>query len=889
MALESGTRLGPYEILSPLGAGGMGEVYLATDSKLDRRVAIKVLPESMMRDNERVARFEREAKLLASLNHPNIAAIHGFDNSDGTRFLVMEYVEGQTLGDHLKNAPVAVEDTLDIAKQIAEALEAAHDQGVIHRDLKPSNVLLREDGTVKVLDFGLAKAMTDEPSGGAAANSPTITANYTRPGVVLGTAAYMSPEQARGRALDKRTDIWSFGILLFECLTGHRLFQGETANDSMGAIMHKDPEWSLLPSSTPPTIQLLLRRCLTKDRKRRLQAIGDARVELEAAIVDPSSTSLGLAQLAVDANGGRRFGWSIAVALSVLVTAAATYMVTSGMSGPAPKPVSLVIPSRTSQYEAASRAVISPDGKKLVFTATSSLDNVRQLWIRPLDEFESTPLDGTSGTSGYCWSDDSQSIGFNSDGKLWSIDANGGGKQLLAATAVVHGASWHGDVILFSMGEEGGLFRIPASGGTPVAVTSLDSSQFEVFHAYPHFLPDGNHFLYLAVTFDPAQEARSRSLYVGSLDSDERTLVGELTSGAWYTNEGYLVYVDDGTIKAVPFDQQSLKITGQSTIVTDGARYFKPTGSAGLSVSRDGSIVFAPVAVGDQLVWFDEKGTMQSSVGDRSGKFDFRISPSGSLVAVSLMDPRTGMSDIWINGLNRDTATRLTFDARWEGIGVWSPDGSTIYFAWDRSGPPDIFSLPSQGGSVPKEIYKASGDWFPSDVSSDGRFLLIHGSGSTGTRREMWIVPLNGEGDPYSIVATRANKRGGRFSPDEKWIAYTSDASGEWQIYVETFPGPGKRIQVSLRGGFNPVWAPDGNSLFFQNGATLAGSDGIMVVDLVTPEDFDNPNPRLLFDTKASFSGFDIAPDGKRFLLKLVPEDTPPSHVILNWDAESKD
>ena len=889
MTLESGTRLGPYEILSPLGAGGMGEVYLANDSKLDRKVAIKVLPELMTRDKERIARFEREAKLLASLNHPNIAAIHGFDDSDGTRFLVMEYVEGETLGSHLKKGSVAVEDALDIAKQIAEALEAAHEQGVIHRDLKPANVMIREDGTVKVLDFGLAKAMTDEPSGGAEANSPTITANYTRPGVVLGTAAYMSPEQARGRALDKRTDIWSFGIILFECLTGHRLFRGETANDSMGAIIHKDPEWSLLPPSTPPTIQLLLRRCLTKDRRRRLQAIGDARVELEAAIVDPSSTSLGLAQMAVEGKNRHRYGWSIAVAVTILVTAATTYMATRGMSGPAPKPVRLVLPSKTSQYEAASRAVISPDGKKLVFAATNSSDNVRRLWTRPLDDFESTPLDGTSGAYGYFWSDDSQSIGFNSDGKLWSIGASGGGKQLLASTEIVYPACWHDDVILASMGEVGGLFRIPASGGTPVAVTSLDSSQFEVFHGFPRFLPDGNHFLYLAVTFDPAQEARLRSLYIGSLDSDERTLVGEMTSGAWYTNDGFLIYVDDGTLKAVPFDERSHKITGQPAIVTDGVSYFKPTGNTGLSVSRDGSIVFSPAGARDQLVWFDEKGALQSSVGDRRGKYGFRISPSGSLVAVGLTDSRTGMSDVWINGLNRDTETRLTFDARYEASPVWSPDGSTIYFAWDRSGAPDIFSLPAQGGPAPKEIYKASGDWFPTDVSSDGRFLLIRGSGGSGTRKEIWIVPLNGEGDPYSFVATRANKTGGRFSPDGKWIAYTSDASGEWQIYVEAFPGPGKRIQVSLRGGSNPAWAPDGNSLFFEKWATAARSNEIMVVDLATPEDFDNPNPRLLFDTKDSFSGFDIAPDGKRFLLKLVPEDTPPSHVILNWDTEAKD
>jgi len=889
MALEAGTKLGPYEILSPLGAGGMGEVYLAKDSKLDRRVAIKVLPETMTRDKERVARFEREAKLLASLNHPNIAAIHGFDDSDGSRFLVMEYVEGQTLGSHLGNGAMAIEDALDIAKQIAEALEAAHGQGVIHRDLKPANVMIRPDGTVKVLDFGLAKAMAEEASGQEVANSPTITANYTRPGVVLGTAAYMSPEQARGRALDKRTDIWSFGIILFECLSGGRLFRGETANDSMGAIMHKDPEWSLLPPGTPPTIQLLLRRCLTKDRKRRLHDIADARVELEDAIVDPSSSSLGLARLAVEEKGRRENSWTVVLALAMLITATATYLVTSRMSGPAPKPAKLVLPSTTSQYRSASNWVISPDGRTLVFEATGIQDGLRRLWTRPLDSFAATPLAETQEASSCFWSDDSQSIGFNQDEKLWSVSLRGGAKQLLASTRSRHGATWHGDVIILSVSVEGGLFRIPASGGTPVAVTSLDDDSFEVIHSSPHFLPDGNRFLFLSVTFDPAKETRSHTLFAGSLDSDERILVGELTSGAWYADAGFLVYVDNGTVKAVPFDEGSLEITGKPSIVSDGAFYFSAIGRSSLSVSRDGSIVFEPPQAGDQLAWFDARGSQLSRVVEKGSVGSFRLSPSGSDVAVSLVDPRTSSSDIWINGLRRATSTRLTFDTRWEGHPVWAPDGSTIYFSWDRYGPPDTFSLPVQGGSTPSEIYRAPGNWSPTDVSLDGRFLLITGPGSAGTGKDVWVVPLDDKGDPHAFVATRANEQRGRFSPDGKWVAYESDASGEWQVYVEAFPGPGKRVQISMHGGSDPVWAHDGQSLFFEQVSQGSESDRIIVVDLANPEDYDNPKPRLLFDAGRPIGGFDVAHDGKQFLLKLMPEDTPPAHVILNWNAESGD
>ena len=500
MSLANGSKLGSYEILSPLGAGGMGEVYLATDSKLDRKVAIKVLPESMTRDKERVARFEREAKLLASLNHPNIAAIHGFDDSDGTRFLVMEYVEGETLGNHLKKEPMAVEDALDIAKQMAEALEAAHGQGVIHRDLKPPNVMIRPDGAVKVLDFGLAKATAEESSTSLPANSPTITANYTKPGVVLGTAAYMSPEQARGRPLDKRTDIWSLGIILFECLTGQTLFQGETAGDSMGAIMHKEPDWSRLPPGTPPTIQLLLRRCLTKDRKRRLHDVADARIELENALVDPTSTSLGLAQAALEIRHRWLSPWPVNVVIAMFVALAAIGGWLAKPQARDSSPVirlSAIIPQEQKfSNNRFPNTAISTDGELLAYIATTKAE--RQLYLRPMHQQEAIALANTTDALSPVFSPDGRWIAFAQQNKLKKISVLGGPALIICDAPQLRGAHWGvNDKIVFAPSRRSGIWLVSASGGKPEKITDLGPNPGAASHRWPQLLPDGRSLLFI--------------------------------------------------------------------------------------------------------------------------------------------------------------------------------------------------------------------------------------------------------------------------------------------------------------------------------------------------------------------------------------------------------
>ena len=884
MTLSNGTQLGPYEILSPLGAGGMGEVYRAKDARLDREVAIKVLPEMFSRDVERVARFQREAKVLASLNHPNIAAIYGFEESEDKHFLVMELVEGETLLQRIKNGLMPVEEALGIGKQIAEALEAAHECGVIHRDLKPGNVMVKPDGTVKVLDFGLAKAMSEDSSTTAkVTDSPTITADFTRPGVVLGTAPYMSPEQARGRPLDKRTDIWSFGVMLYECLTGEMLFRGETATDSMGAIMHRDPDWSLLPPNTPPTVQLLMRRLLTRDRNQRLKDIGDARIEIAHAIVDPTSSALGLAAAAIEEpkRARRRLLTALALAAFSVGPAAVTWFATASLRRPPPATMQLAVSSNTHAYKNASAMVVSPDGASVAFAARRSAGGQRHLWVRRLDEFDARDLNTTT-SGGLFWSPDSQYIGFHADGKLWSIRADGADKRLLASVGSNEGATWNADGAIVLAGGTHGLQILRAGATSLEPLTTLNAERFETLHSYPHFLPDGNRYLYLAVTFDPEQEIRSRWLYAGDLATGEQTLIGTFSSNTWYVEPGYLVYVEDGTVKTVPFDTDRLRITGQPRILAQNASYQRYLGHAMISASRDGVVVFAPVRAQQRLVWFDKSGNRLGQVGP-AATFDeqHRISPDGRTVAAGVADPRTELCDIVLYGLQRNTSRRLTVDARWEGQPAWSPDGKTVYFSTDHHGPPDVYSLEVDGGAAPQEVFSKPGAWFPTDASPDGRFLVIVGP-RDAPACGIWVAPLDGAGEPFAFNPTRGRQRRARFSPDGNRIAYFSNENGADEIHVDTFPDSTGGLQVSTNGGFSPAWSPDGKKLYFGQRPSGDRDWAVMSVEF-TDSDPPAPLPPVVLFNPGPFVGFDLAPDGDQFLLRLDPDQTPDNHVILNW------
>ncbi|MCH8242528.1 MAG: serine/threonine-protein kinase, partial [Planctomycetes bacterium] len=640
MTLSPGTQLGPYEILSPIGAGGMGEVYLARDTKLDRDVALKVLPDAFARDKERVARFKREAKVLASLNHPNIGAIYGFEESDGECCLVLEYVKGETLAARLDRGPLPADEALDVARQIAEALEGAHEIGVIHRDLKPANVMLRADGVVKVLDFGLAKAMAEESSGPTGADSPTITANYTRPGVVLGTAAYMSPEQARGRSLDKRTDIWSFGVVLFECFSGRRPFEGDTTSDLVARILEREPDWTALPAATPPLIQLLLRRCLAKDHKRRLRDIGDARVDIESALDDPTTSGLLLAQHALAANSGRqtRRVALLAAMLAVFGVVMTVAYVRRGATEnrvfraiiPAPENTSFV--SVGSGPRAGGPVSVSPDGTQLAFVARNAKGR-EQLWIRPLDAETPRALPNTDNALYPFWSADSRSIGFFADGKLKRIDAAGGPPVSVCDAPSGRGGTWNAQgVIVFAPASKGPLHRVSAAGGRSTPVTAFDEAAKEDTHRWPFFLPDGRHFLYFLWHTDKTMGRERDSIMLGSLDERVGTRLLTATSNAVYASD-HVLFLHEGALMARPFDTKRLKFTGNALPVAKQVQYDHSFWHGVFSASTNGVLVYQTGSAAErtQLMWIGRDGTEIGTVGDRANHFAPVISPDGKL------------------------------------------------------------------------------------------------------------------------------------------------------------------------------------------------------------------------------------------------------------------
>ena len=894
MALAAGTRLGPYEIISPLGAGGMGEVYLATDSSLDRQVAIKVLPGSMTRDKERVARFEREAKLLASLNHPNIAAIHGFHDSSGTRFLVMEYVEGQTLSDHLKNGAVAVEDALDIAKQITEALEAAHGQGVVHRDLKPANVMIRPDGAVKVLDFGLAKAMSDEVSGQEQANSPTITANYTRPGVVLGTAAYMSPEQARGRPLDKRTDIWSLGIILFECLTGERLFQGETANDSMGAILHKDPDWSLLPPGTPPTIQLLLRRCLSKDRKRRLHDVADARIELENSLVDPTSTSLGLAAAILDVPR-KRHSWRWAAMLAVVF--AAVGVVTGWVLKPPPPSrvvrLTMSIPPQI-LVDSWQGPVFSPDGRQILIHAQESENASRVLMVRDLDQQGFRQLAGTDDARGPFFSADGAWIAFEQDDKLKRMPLRGGSPITLCDAPSMRGGTWAADgSIIFAPDNTGGLMRIPASGGTPEPFTTLGDDGASTSHRFPSALPDGRGVL-LTSTIDYASWDRTSIMVVSGAGGAAKELI-KGGKGGKYVAPGYLVFQRENTLLAARFDLDRLELSSAAVPVMEGV-----AGDASwqpkFSIDDHGTLMYIDSTESDwRLVFVDRLGN-EEPIGKHIGQFGRpRLSPDGRFIAMGI---RNGSEwQLGVLELERDIL-RVFRSSEEVANWVWAPDGQWLgVAARQQSGLTDLYRVRADLSGKLERLTQSERPRWPEDWAPDGLSLLF-------TER----IPPTGEGDvnrltfdeqgnvkrDSEVIADGPNWQvRARYSPDGKWISYTSYESGDGEILVRPSDGSGTPVRVSTSEGRTSRWSPTEDVIYYLG--QESGQLTLYAVKYTVTEGKLAPlAPEIIFtpkDLERHQNEFEVAKDGNRFLFAVEADKTAASvrhepNIVLNWTKE---
>jgi len=884
VSLAPGVRLGPYEVLSSLGAGGMGVVYRARDARLGRDVAIKALPDLFARDPERLARFEREAKLLASLSHPHIAAIYGLEEVEGHRYLVLEYIEGPTLAERLAKGPLPLSEALEICRDIAAGVEAAHESGVIHRDLKPGNVMLTLSGGVKVLDFGLAKGGTGSSPESNLADSPTLTTPPTGAGVILGTAAYMSPEQARGKAVDRRADIWSFGCVLYECLTGKQTFEGETVSDLIAKILEREPDWSALPAGLPSRVMGLLRRCLTKDAKQRLRDIGDARLELTEVMTGAPEPEAKAAK-----KRSIRFELAIAV-LAALASVIATKafdrvgsraprdphvhaVLTHDLGGPiAPYPASLAI---------------SPDGKRVAYLVADSTGT--QLWVRDLDQEAPRLVYSKSSATDVFWSPDSRHLGFSTTGdraRLWKVPAEGGDPVSICDVKWTRGATWGSQgVIVFQPTPEGPLYRVSASGGDAEPVTEIDTSRHQTGHRMPCFLPDGEHFLYAGLPQGP----RGWDIFLGSLGSKKARKILTAGSGVTYVEPGHLLYVRDGKLVAHRFDARSLKLSGDPVPIGDPADSGPVDATTFASASRDGRLVMLRNSAPDTRVeWVDRGGQTLGRVPLPSGQY-FQISPSPD--GRSVLSSRTASNsaaEIWHSDPARGTTTRLTPAGRNDAGPVWLPDGSHYAFASLREGGMRIFVAGVGDAADPRLVPTTNAQFqSPTGVSPDGRTLVVTIVDPVN-QFDLWAVPVDGGGKPVPLVRSPAWEDVAVVSPDGKWLAFQSNETGQMEIYVQPFPGPGPRTRVSLDGGHDAVWTRGGKELLFQRDGTGGGS--VMAVAVGTGEPFSAGTPRALFH-RGGLLGFSAPPAGDRILVLSNAEGAvPPSIALtLDWTRQLKE
>jgi Tol biopolymer transport system component len=895
--LTAGTKLGPYEAVAPLGAGGMGEVWRARDTRLGREVALKFLPAGFVDDPERHARFEREAKVLASLNHPHIATLYGLEHLDGQHALVMELVEGEGLDERIARGPVPLDEALPIALQIAEGLEAAHEKGIVHRDLKPANVKVRPDGTVKVLDFGLAKAWEEQVEVSDPAYSPTITGHHTRAGVILGTAAYMSPEQARGKPVDKRADIWAFGCVVYEMLTGARTFGGETVTDVIAAVVTRDPDWSALPPAVPPRIRQALQRCFEKDPKRRFHDVGDARFELE------EGWRLREAQPAVSAHTpapvtqtSRRavVPWAVA-AFALVVAAGLAFAYLRAASVHSRTVRSYILPPGKTSFVfngATGGAVLSPDGSRLVFSATDEAGK-KLLWVRPLDSLTAQPLEGTDGASYPFWSPDSRFVGFFASGKLKKIDVSGGPAQSLCDASNGRGGTWsRAGVIVFAPDVFGALERVPSAGGTPVPVTKLDTSQAQASQRWPVFLPDGRQFLYWGGR-PLSHSQKNRGIYAASLDGGEPRLLVQADSGALYAPPGYLLYLIDQSLMAQPFDGGHVKLTGEAFPIAEEVASPEDYRLGRFSVSENGTLVYLTGQHDRfQATWLGAAGAQVGTVGEPATIVgSIRLSPNGQTLAEPVQDPQTKNTDIWLVDLARGVRTRFTFDPTEDQEPVWSPDGSRIVWGSSAKGHFDLYVKSASGAGNVEALVASDTTKYPNDWSRDGRFISftqIDPKAKTGA--DLWILPLAGDRKPYAFLSTPFNEANAVFSPDGRWLAYESDESGRLEIYITPFPHGGAKWQVSQGGGTTPLWRPDGLAVFY------ATPDGKLLeapvdakggaVEVGTPHEFSRAH---LPDFGSETWFYTLAPKGDRVLV-LRPEETAPVPLTLvtHWTTGLK-
>ena len=873
-----------------LGEGGMGQVWSARDSRLDRTVAIKVSAEQF------TERFEREARSIAALNHPNICTLYDV----GPDYLVMELIEGPTLAERIAAGAIPLEEALVIARQIAEALEAAHEKGIVHRDLKPANVKLTAEGKVKVLDFGLAKAREPESAAGDPTMSPTLTISATRAGMILGTAGYMSPEQARGKPVDRRADIWSFGVVLYEMLCGRPLYGGEMASDMLAAVILKNPDWDALPEGTPARVRELLGRCLRKDPKMRMRDIGDARIAIEEYLAKPDVAEKAVAAPLVVR---RKRPWSTIAAAVLALGLAGLAAIHFSERAPETATVRLQIPTAAGTGYGNGIA-ISPDGKRLAFVANSA--GRTMLWVRPLESLIAQPLPGTEDTASPFWSPDSRFIGFFVPGKLKKVEASGGPPQTLCDVANTGvGGSWNGDGVIVFGTSASGLFRVSQAGGAAASLTTLDPARGEVFHSRPWFLPDGRHFLYYANSSSP----ENSGIYLASLSGKDRQRLVAARQGATYAppagggQRGHLLFLRESTLIAQPLDPGSYEPAGDAFPVPGAEQVGSTISLPFFSVSNNGVLVYRAGGPGGntQLAWFDRQGKLLETVGPIGIYSDVALSPEGKRVAVRKVDPQSGNIDIWLLDVAHGVPTRFTFDPATENYPVWSPDGSRIVFNSTRGGVFDLYQKGSGGTGSEELLLKSNLSKFPYDWSADGKYLLFAVT-DPKTRSDLWVLPgpsaQSGERQPRPVVVTPYNETQGQFSPGPgpRWIAYASDESGRYEVYVqpfsETSAAPAGKFQISSEGGNQPRWRRDGKEIYY-----IAPDGRLMAVEVKTAPQFEHGAPKSLFQTRIYLGGtvvtalrYSPAPDGKRFLINSQAEEmaSAPITVVLNWIAGLK-
>jgi eukaryotic-like serine/threonine-protein kinase len=887
MTLASGAKLGPYEVQSPLGAGGMGEVYRARDTRLGRDVALKILPESLTRDNDRLHRFEQEARAVAALNHPNILAVFDIGQHNGSPFLVSELLEGETLRTVLDRGALPQRKTIDYGVQIAQGLAAAHEKGIVHRDLKPENIFVSKDGRIKILDFGLAKLAQKASAAAAESDGVTLTSSHTAAGVVMGTASYMAPEQVRGEPADPRTDIFAFGAVLYEMLSGQRAFRRETPAETMTAVLREDPpELPDLPHPTSPALDRIVRRCLEKNPEQRFQSAKDLSFALSALSGTDSS---GIAGIASRRREVPLPHWA-AIALALAIGAGVTWLLAKRQSSPTRMEFAISVPGEVSHL------ALSADGSMLAFVSPDEKSGLPMVYVQRVGSPIATVLPGTEGASYPFWSPDGAYVAFFANGKLQKLAVSGGTPQVLASVQAARGGSWGSrGVIVYEPDAESAIWRVNADGSSVAPVTDRMFTEHDQTHRWPVFLPDGNHFLFWSGNFGNVKDDHFSGIYASSLDGKERKLL-TLAHSSFSLDSSHLFYADDERhLVSVAFDTSKAAVLGSPAMVANAVGFQPSTYWVALTAAENGTLIYntSTGAALSELTWMDRAGKELARIGEPAVMCNPTLSPDGSRVALDISDQRANNVDVWIESTKGAGTSRFTFDPAEDVVGVWSRDGKTVAYrsAGGVSGYGSILLKPATGLERERQVFKTqnSDDIIPNSWSPGDQQILSTHQSISGDHLEL-IPAAGGSATPFQVGP--GSQKNGQISPDGKWVAYASDESGDWEIYVTTFPGAAGKWQISRSGGSEPRWRGDGKEIFY-----LGPTGMLTAVPVSTEGTFSTSAPTPLFQVhgRAPISStdvfsYDVTRDGNRFLVNryVKPERITPLSVVLHASSEQK-